>query len=127
MVNLMADKEHWEPVIKDLFEEDHATGSAVIKEAWAIDCQDHGESAVLNENELENGKRLISERSNNFVAILVLTRLFNQHAMNMGMRLSVSSVLVCWMGATNSCSWVTLRALIRGMSNNVCELTIVNL
>jgi len=63
MVNLMTDKEHWEPVIKELFEEDHAAGSAIIKEAWAIDCQDHGESAILNENELENGKRYICERS----------------------------------------------------------------
>jgi len=63
MVNLMADKEHWEPVIKELFEENHAAGSAIIKEAWAIDCQDHGESAILNENELESSKRHICERS----------------------------------------------------------------
>jgi len=63
IINMMADKEHWEPVIKELFEEEHAAGSAIIKEAWAIDCQDHGESAILNENELENGKRYICERS----------------------------------------------------------------
>lgn len=60
----MADKEHWEPVIKELFQEDHAAGSTIIKEAWAIDCLDHGESAILNENELENGKRYICEKSN---------------------------------------------------------------
>lgn len=53
-------KEHWEPVIKELFQEDHAAGSTIIKEAWAIDCPDHGESAILNENELENRKRYIS-------------------------------------------------------------------
>jgi len=63
IINMMVDKEHWEPVIKELFEEEHAAGSAIIKEAWAIDCQDHGESAILNENELENGKRYICERS----------------------------------------------------------------
>ncbi|KAG8901093.1 hypothetical protein FRB99_005567 [Tulasnella sp. 403] len=42
-------KESWEPVLEHLFEiTSHPDSRIVIEEAWALDCQNHGESAVLN-------------------------------------------------------------------------------
>jgi hypothetical protein len=45
-------KEIWEPTIDDIFSIDdrHAkiTGSPIIREAWALDAQNHGEAAILN-------------------------------------------------------------------------------
>lgn len=46
---LLKDKEIWEPTIKHIFslDKDH-----IIHEAWAVNCQNHGESAALNEKTL---------------------------------------------------------------------------
>ncbi|GJE91212.1 alpha/beta hydrolase [Phanerochaete sordida] len=44
-------KETWEPVVETLFELSASAGDA-IRDAWAIECPNHGESAVLNETEL---------------------------------------------------------------------------
>ncbi|KAG6809545.1 hypothetical protein H0H92_015843 [Tricholoma furcatifolium] len=48
-------KETWEPTIEDLFALDDAApvagvgpGALRIREAWALDCQNHGEAAVVN-------------------------------------------------------------------------------
>ncbi|KAF9073643.1 Alpha/beta hydrolase family-domain-containing protein [Rhodocollybia butyracea] len=64
MVLLMAHgtgyhKEHWEPTIEHLFDLEFTTASASsspnpksaihIRECWAVDVQNHGEAAVLNE------------------------------------------------------------------------------
>lgn len=53
-------KEQWEPVIYDLFQADAMNAVSVIKEAWAVDCQDHGESASLNEDVLLGASRCVS-------------------------------------------------------------------
>lgn len=45
-------KETWEPVIQALF--DLSAKSTSIREAWAIECPNHGRSAVLNAEELAN-------------------------------------------------------------------------
>ena len=55
-------KELWEPVLEELYDQmvvSSGTNSSVpkIREAWAIDCPNHGESAVLNEETLLSGYR----------------------------------------------------------------------
>ncbi|KIM42647.1 hypothetical protein M413DRAFT_26672 [Hebeloma cylindrosporum] len=46
-------KESWEPALEDLFRLASQPGSkTVIREAWAIDCPNHGESANLNHRAL---------------------------------------------------------------------------
>ncbi|KAF8967921.1 Alpha/Beta hydrolase protein [Flammula alnicola] len=46
-------KEQWEPTIEHLFEIDKENQNAAkILEAWAIDCQTHGEAAPLNDKVL---------------------------------------------------------------------------
>ncbi|KAG9222253.1 hypothetical protein CCMSSC00406_0006550 [Pleurotus cornucopiae] len=47
-------KEHWEPVIQELFTTDIRSGCPVLKEAWSIDSPDHGQSVFLNEEELRH-------------------------------------------------------------------------
>ncbi|KAF8637289.1 hypothetical protein AX17_002928 [Amanita inopinata Kibby_2008] len=43
-------KEHWEPMLERLFELHRSKdGAHRIRAAWAIDCQNHGDSALLNE------------------------------------------------------------------------------
>lgn len=42
-------KETWEPFIEDLFDIVQQAGRPFISEAWAIECPNHGESALLNE------------------------------------------------------------------------------
>jgi len=46
-------KETWEPTIEDLFALDDkltptTVGALRVREAWALDCQNHGEAAVVN-------------------------------------------------------------------------------
>jgi len=53
-------KELWEPVLEQLYDQmavSSRTNSSVpkIRDAWAIDCPNHGESAVLNEKTLSVG------------------------------------------------------------------------
>jgi len=50
-------KELWEPVLEDLYTQAVVSPWACspvlkIRDAWAIDCPNHGESAVLNEETL---------------------------------------------------------------------------
>ena len=52
-----SDKEQWEPALAQLFE--LAAGSdpshtVPIREAWALDAPNHGDSAVLNRDVLKN-------------------------------------------------------------------------
>ena len=46
-------KEVWEPTIEDLLQ-GHNRGGARIREAYAIDCPNHGMAAVLNDGLLGN-------------------------------------------------------------------------
>jgi hypothetical protein len=53
-------KELWEPVLEELYDQvavsSRANSSVMkIRDAWAIDCPNHGESAVLNEETLLSG------------------------------------------------------------------------
>ena len=53
-------KELWEPVLEEFYDQmavSSGTNSPVpkIRDAWAIDCPNHGESAVLNEETLSTG------------------------------------------------------------------------
>ena len=53
-------KELWEPVLEELYDQmavSSGTDSFVpkIRDAWAIDCPSHGESAILNEEILSIG------------------------------------------------------------------------
>ncbi|KAF9492694.1 hypothetical protein BDN71DRAFT_1451172 [Pleurotus eryngii] len=50
-------KEHWEPVLDDLYGLllKQAGGVAKVREAWCLDTYNHGDSALLNENVLTQG------------------------------------------------------------------------
>ncbi|KAJ6605076.1 Alpha/beta hydrolase fold-1 [Mycena sp. CBHHK59/15] len=49
-------KEHYEPTIEDLYKMlPEGSGPPKIREAWSIDCPNHGDAAVLNENTLRWG------------------------------------------------------------------------
>ncbi|KAI0080460.1 alpha/beta-hydrolase [Panus rudis PR-1116 ss-1] len=47
-------KEHWEPTLQDLYQLVDKNGAErfKIREAWCIDCPNHGDAAILNEQEL---------------------------------------------------------------------------
>ena len=49
-IEVSADKEQWEPVITTIL----AKTSTEIDEAWAIDWQNHGQSALLNKETLKH-------------------------------------------------------------------------
>ncbi|KAJ7490534.1 hypothetical protein FB451DRAFT_1513195 [Mycena latifolia] len=49
-------KEIWEPTIEALFAADR---EQLVREAWAVDCQNHGESAIANEKTLFDHLQLI--------------------------------------------------------------------
>jgi hypothetical protein len=48
-------KEHWEPVIERIYESEQGKGGFAIREAWSVDCPNHGDSAILNEEKLLAG------------------------------------------------------------------------
>lgn len=61
-------KELWEPVLEELYTQAVASPRAYspllkIRDAWAIDCPNHGESAVLNEEILLSSHTPICEYS----------------------------------------------------------------
>jgi len=44
----LEDKETWEPSIERLFELDGRAPKRLIAEIWSVDCQHHGEAAIVN-------------------------------------------------------------------------------
>jgi hypothetical protein len=59
-------KELWEPVLEDLYTQAVVSSGPCspvlkIRDAWAIDCPNHGESAVLNEKTLLSSHTPICE------------------------------------------------------------------
>lgn len=50
-------KEHWEPIIHRLFEQQRAAEQCAlrIQDMWAIDAPNHGDAAVMNEEVLAWG------------------------------------------------------------------------
>lgn len=57
-------KEHWEPTIEDLYDviaEAGRDNKVKIRELWAIDAPNHGDAAVLNEEQLTWGHTPICE------------------------------------------------------------------
>lgn len=57
MHGVAAHKEHWEPTIQWLFENERALTAAPVRlrDMWSIDLPNHGDSAVLNEEVLRWG------------------------------------------------------------------------
>ena len=51
-------KETWEPTLQDLFDlvQSQSNAEALIRDAWVIDCPNHGESAVLNNQALKDSR-----------------------------------------------------------------------
>ena len=48
-------KETWEPTLQDLFElVSQSNTEVLIRDAWAVDCPNHGESGVLNNQALKD-------------------------------------------------------------------------
>ena len=48
-------KETWEPTLRDLFElVSQSNAEVLIRDAWAVDCPNHGESGVLNYQALKD-------------------------------------------------------------------------
>ena len=68
-------KEIWEPTIEDLLHEHNLWGTR-IREAYAIDCPNHGVAAVLNDGLLGDCagmvKSLRANRANSHIDIIVL-------------------------------------------------------
>lgn len=55
------DKELWEPALNALFRlQDRDPYSHMIREVWAFDWQAHGDSAILNADELKHREEAIS-------------------------------------------------------------------
>ncbi|KAJ8522117.1 hypothetical protein ONZ45_g1271 [Pleurotus djamor] len=52
-------KEHWEPVLDDLYEIISKPGGPKIRDAWCMDAYHHGESAILNESVLTQGYHVV--------------------------------------------------------------------
>jgi hypothetical protein len=53
-------KEHWEPLLEDLYGQlaitpRNSSPLPKIRDVWAIECPNHGEGAVLNEETLLHG------------------------------------------------------------------------
>lgn len=48
-------KEQWEPTLDHLHNLERQRGGFRIREAWSIDCPNHGDSATLNEDTLVTG------------------------------------------------------------------------
>ena len=50
-------KEQWEPTLNALFRLSHrkSPGYPRIREVWTIDCPNHGQAAILNDNLLVRG------------------------------------------------------------------------
>ncbi|KAH8818895.1 hypothetical protein DL96DRAFT_1820267 [Flagelloscypha sp. PMI_526] len=46
-------KETWEPLVSDLFAHDSKQSSPYILEAWSVECPNHGESALANEQAIQ--------------------------------------------------------------------------
>ena len=48
-------KETWEPTLQDLFElVSQSNTEVLIRDAWAVDCPNHGESGILNSEILKD-------------------------------------------------------------------------
>ena len=52
-----AHKEHWEPTIQRLFQNQHTAGRRAVRfhDMWSLDMQNQGDSAILNEEVLRWG------------------------------------------------------------------------
>lgn len=53
----MLAKETWEPTVEDLFQLD---SGMLVREAWGLDCQNHGEACTLNEAILSRKPGILS-------------------------------------------------------------------
>ncbi|EPQ53626.1 alpha/beta-hydrolase [Gloeophyllum trabeum ATCC 11539] len=62
-----AHKECWEPVLKHLLS---VNGKAKIREAWSVDCPNHGDAAVLNEELLQWGYEPIFSWESQYAKVL---------------------------------------------------------
>lgn len=45
-------KEQWEPTIHRLFEFNTKANLPILREAWSVDCPNHGQSYILNEKSI---------------------------------------------------------------------------
>ena len=53
-IRSVTDKEAWEPVIALLLDlKDNTSCSRVVREAWSVDWQSHGEAANINDQVLK--------------------------------------------------------------------------
>ncbi len=81
--SLFEDKEQWEPTLAKLFQlSDSKASPVLLKEAWCLDCPDHGEtSASFNAAELERCPRFICTESLSFLHRYTL--IINKHVMTL--------------------------------------------
>lgn len=55
-------KETWEPTIHDIYKiDDERSTGPIVREVWGLDCQNHGEAAILNEDVLLHNEGIFSE------------------------------------------------------------------
>jgi len=57
MHGIGAHKEHWEPTIQRLFQDQQAASGSSVRfhDMWSLDMPNHGDSAILNEEALRLG------------------------------------------------------------------------
>ncbi|KAF7974887.1 hypothetical protein HWV62_11027 [Athelia sp. TMB] len=64
LLKAIQDKEQWEPTLDKMFEAQHRkVGAMRIREAWAFDWQNHGDSALINRDALHTRPRPICKHS----------------------------------------------------------------
>lgn len=85
------DKEQWDVTIQKLFE--LAAGTAVIQEAWALDLQSHGASAVLNQEKLRSAQPICT--LNVILALYTSAHTASNSSRSRLWRLVVSFLSIC--------------------------------
>ncbi|KZT09004.1 alpha/beta-hydrolase [Laetiporus sulphureus 93-53] len=87
-----AHKELWEPVIAQLFK--NKDTAPLIREAWSIDWQSHGDAAVVNEHLLKSRGVSALEYANGVVALLSSHHLQGHSILGIGHSAGATAILL---------------------------------
>lgn len=67
VLHCLTDKEQWEPTLEKLFDLSRGSSTFRIREAWAFDWQNHGDSAIMNEGIIQNDVAAARKRHVSFI------------------------------------------------------------
>ncbi|KZT09001.1 alpha/beta-hydrolase [Laetiporus sulphureus 93-53] len=94
-----AHKELWEPVIEHLFKSSDI--ASVIREAWSVDWQSHGEAAVFNEQATEVGPlTAVTEYGTGLRALLASEHLQGHQVIGIGHSAGATAILLSTLGVS---------------------------